>query len=74
MGVIHMKKYRYGHTIKALEVATQIIEEVAYIDTEHGMDKIQAWKRVAEPAIREIEDNMGILLKKLEIRNRKVKR
>jgi len=69
-----MKKYRYGKTIKALEVATQIIEQFAYIDTEHGIEKVNAWKVVIEPAIREIEDNMDILLSKLEIKNRKVKR
>jgi len=69
-----MRKYRYSHTIKALEVATQIIEQIAYIDTEHGIEKVDAWKVVVEPAIREIEDNMGILLSKLEIKNRKVKR
>ena len=69
-----MRKYRYSHTIKALEFATQLIEEIAYIDTEHGIEKVDAWKVVVEPAIREIEDNMGILLKKLAINNRKVKR
>jgi len=72
--VICMKKYRYNHTIKALQTASQIIEEIAYIDTEHGIEKVETWKRVAEPAIREIEENMGILLSKLEIKNRKVKR
>tara|TARA_R100000734_G_scaffold19036_1_gene17624 strand:+ start:1870 stop:2088 length:219 start_codon:yes stop_codon:yes gene_type:complete len=72
--VIYMRKYRYGKTIKALEIATQLIEEIAYIDTEHGIEKVNAWKVVVEPAIREIEDNMGILLSKLEIKNRKVKR
>lgn len=69
-----MKKYNYGHTIKALQSASHIIEEIAYIDTEHGVEKIQAWKQVLEPAIREIEGNMSILLRKLEINNRKVKR
>ena len=69
-----MRKYRYSHTIKALAFATHLIEEIAYIDTEHGLEKVDAWKVVVEPAIREIEDNMGILLKKLEINNRKVKR
>ena len=69
-----MRKYSYSPTIKALEFATQLIEEIAYIDTEHGIEKVDAWKVVVEPAIREIEDNMGILLKKLEINNRKVKR
>jgi hypothetical protein len=69
-----MRKYKYNSTIKALQIASQIIEEIAYIDTEHGVEKVEAWKVVVEPAIREIEDNMGILLSKLEIKNRKVKR
>jgi len=72
--VINMRKYKYNSTIKALQIASQIIEEIAYIDTEHGVEKVEAWKVVVEPAIREIEDNMGILLSKLEIKNRKVKR
>ncbi len=72
--MINMRKYKYNSTIKALQIASQIIEEIAYIDTEHGVEKVEAWKVVVEPAIREIEDNMGILLSKLEIKNRKVKR
>lgn len=72
--MIDMSKYKYNSTIKALQIASQIIEEIAYIDTEHGVEKLNAWKTVVEPAIREIEDNMGILLSKLDIKDRKVRR
>jgi len=58
-------RYHFTKTINALLEASRHIESLCVVDTEYGMQHMEAWKRTLAEATEEIESNLGGYVRRL---------